>query len=111
MSLLAFFLQNEPDPATIQRIILLMIPIFIVVMLVVIAILMVPCWFILKKAGLSPWLSLLCLVPSLGLLILLYILAFSDWKVVPAPQQAWIPQPPYPPQPPYSPQPPAPPQG
>ena len=63
-------------------------------MSVVIAIVMVPFWFILKKAGLSPWLSLMCIIPSLGTVILLYVLAFSDWKVVPAPLQAWMPQPP-----------------
>jgi hypothetical protein len=59
----------------------------------------VPTWFISKKAGLSPWLSLLCLFPLTGV-VLLYILAFADWKVIPAPIQAWIP-----PQPPYQPPP------
>ncbi len=58
---------------------------------------MVPCWFILKKAGFSPWLALLCIVPSLGTLVLLYVLAFAEWKVVPAPQAAWQPIPPPPP--------------
>jgi len=28
------------------------------------------------------------------------LLAFADWKVIPAPQAYWQPQPPYPPQPP-----------
>ena len=37
----------------------------------------VPTWFIAKKAGLSPWLSLLCLFPLTGL-ILLYVLAFAE---------------------------------
>ncbi len=62
---------------------LVIIPIIIVI---AIAILMVPFWFILKKAGFSPWLALLCIVPSLGTLVLLYVLAFAEWKVVPAPQ-------------------------
>ena len=71
----------------------------------VVAIVMIPCWFILKKAGFSPWLALLCIIPSLGTLVLLYVLAFAEWKVVPAPQPAyWPPQPPYPPQPPLPPQ-------
>ena len=26
---------------------------------------------------------MLCLIPSLGTLVLLYVLAFADWKVVP----------------------------
>jgi hypothetical protein len=53
---------------------------------------------------LSPWLSMLCLIPSLGTLVLLYILAFSEWRVTPALPAAWTPQPPFPPQPPYPPQ-------
>ena len=62
-----------------------LIPIIIVI---AIAIVMIPCWFILKKAGFSPWLSLLCLIPSLGTLVLLYVLAFAEWKVVPPCTQA-----------------------
>ena len=49
------------------------------------AIIIVPFWFICKKAGFSPWLSLLNIVP-LGNLILIYVLAFAEWKVVPVPQ-------------------------
>jgi hypothetical protein len=75
------------------------IPIIILVCLLII---LIPFWFILKKAGFSPWLTLINIVP-MGNLVLLYVLAFSDWKVVPAPQPVWQ-QPPYPPQPPYSPQ-------
>src|ERR1035437_4474576 len=57
----------------------------------------VPTWFISKKAGFSPWLSLLSLFPLSGL-ILLFVLAFAEWKVVPVPPPAWQqpPQPPYP---------------
>jgi hypothetical protein len=50
-------------------------------------------------AGFSPWLTLINIVP-LGKMILLYVLAFSDWKVVPAPQPIWQ----QPQQPPYQPQ-------
>lgn len=81
-----------------------LIPIVLLFGIAVIAIVMVPCWFICKKAGFSPWLSLACIVPSLGTLVLLYVLAFADWKVMPVPPQAyWPPQPPYPPQPPVAP--------
>jgi ABC-type transport system involved in cytochrome c biogenesis permease subunit len=64
--------------------------VYAVVILVALIAVIVPFWFILKKAGFSPWLSLLNLVP-LGALILLYVLAFAEWKVIPAPVQAWIP--------------------
>ena len=37
-----------------------------------------PFWFICKKAGLSPWLSCLMIIPF-GALILPFILAFIDW--------------------------------
>jgi hypothetical protein len=69
----------------------------------------VPMCFICKKAGFSPWLAFLNLIFPIGGLALLYVLAFADWKVVPAPQVYWPPQPPYPPQQ-YPPQPPLPPQ-
>jgi len=42
-----------------------------------------PHWMIFKKAGFSPWLSLLMLIPLLNI-ILLYVVGFSDWKTVPA---------------------------
>jgi RsiW-degrading membrane proteinase PrsW (M82 family) len=37
-------------------------------------------YFIIKKAGLNPWLSLLMLVPVANFIVLL-ILAFSEWPV------------------------------
>jgi hypothetical protein len=96
----AFILQSQPDPEMIKRIMMTIIPLMFVFYLVAVIILLIPCWFILKKAGFTPWLSLLCIIPSLGTLVLLYVLAFAQWKVVPAPQAAW-PQavpPPLPPQ-------------
>jgi hypothetical protein len=39
----------------------------------------VPYWVIFKKAGFSPALSVLTLLPLVNL-ILLYFIAFSDWK-------------------------------
>lgn len=58
-------------------------------------IVLVPYWFIFKKAGFHPALSLLMAIPLVQL-IMLYVLAFSQWKVVPA--QVQVPQA-YPPQP------------
>ena len=106
MHWLAMLLQEtQPNPEMIQKMVVAMMAIIPIIIIVTIAIVMIPCWFILKKAGFSPWLSLLCLIPSLGTLVLLYVLAFAEWKVVPAPMAAYPPPPyPPPPQPPYMPQ-------
>ncbi|HEY4357636.1 MAG TPA: hypothetical protein VGN16_17925 [Acidobacteriaceae bacterium] len=59
-------------------------------------------WRIFTKAGMSGALSLLLLVPMVGPLVVVCILAFGTWKVVPAPQVAYgstnFPPPSYPPQ-------------
>ena len=47
-------------------------------------VMVIPYWFIFKKAGFSPWLSVLMFVP-LANIIILYVVAFSQWKVVPIP--------------------------
>ena len=101
MQFLAFFLQNQPDPETIKGILAAMVFIIPLIILVCLTIVIVPFWFILKKAGFSPWLSFLFVVPF-GNLFLYYFLAFADWKVVPAPQTAWMPPPPQPPYPPQA---------
>jgi ABC-type transport system involved in cytochrome c biogenesis permease subunit len=103
MHFLALFLQNQPDPEAIKSMVMAMMAIIPIIILVSLVIVIVPFWFICKKAGFSPWLSLLNVIP-LGSLILLYVLAFSEWKVIPAPQPGWPPPPPFPPQPPYPPQ-------
>lgn len=38
-----------------------------------------PLWYICKKAGFSPWLTLLNCIPF-GTPVLLYLLAFAEWK-------------------------------
>lgn len=96
MLLALYLMQSQPDPAQVQKMamaVLALMPLFILVGL---AIVIVPFWFICKKAGFSSWLSLLNIIP-LGGLILMYVLAFSEWKVVPAPQLGWPPMPPAPP--------------
>ncbi|HEV2215260.1 MAG TPA: hypothetical protein VGR64_08230 [Terracidiphilus sp.] len=90
-----FLLQQQPSPEQIQRILMLVMPLLGLIMVIGLAIVIVPFWFICKKAGFSPWLSLLNLVP-LGNIVLLYVLAFAEWKVMPAPQQGWPPMPPPP---------------
>jgi hypothetical protein len=107
MHWIAMLLQenNQPSPEMIQHIVMAMMAIIPLLMVIGIAIFLIPCWFICKKAGFSPWLSLLCIIPTVGTLVLLYVLAFAEWKVVPVvPQAAYPPPYPPPPQPPYTPQ-------
>jgi hypothetical protein len=64
------------DNVTIIRIIaglffILMIPVVIV-----------PYWKIFSRAGFSGWLSLVMLIP-LANLVVLYVVAFSEWKTLP----------------------------
>ena len=40
-----------------------------------------PFWFICKKARLSPWLSLIMIIPF-GVIVLPFILAFIDWPAL-----------------------------
>ena len=68
-----------------MRIIATFFPLIGIFILVVIAIYIIPLWRICTKAGLAGPLSLLVLIPGIGKLIVIYIIAFTDWKVVPAP--------------------------
>jgi hypothetical protein len=101
MHSLAILLQNQPDPAVIAHMMGIMFAIIPLFILLGLAIIMVPFWFILKKAGFSPWLVLLFIIPF-GNLVVYYMLAFSDWKVVPALPPGWTPYPPQPPLPPQA---------
>jgi hypothetical protein len=103
MCTVALILQAGPDPAAIRHVVLMMMAIMPLIVLLILAIVILPFWFICKKAGFSPWLSLLNVIP-LGNLVLIYVLAFSDWKVMPLPVAMGQPQYPYPPQPPVLPQ-------
>ena len=95
-SLLAL-LQSAPDQEAIQRMIIGLMAVMPIIFAVGLAVILVPLWFICKKAGFTPWLCLLIIVPFGGL-ILLYVLAFAEWKVVPTLQAGWPAQPPaYPP--------------
>ena len=58
----------------------LIILLFIVPM---IAIAIVPLWMIAKRAGLNPAISLLTVVPFIGLIVMYYI-AFARWPNVPS---------------------------
>ena len=91
-----YVMQNPPDPEQVKKMAMAVLAIMPIIILVALAVVIVPFWFICKKAGFSPWLSLLNIVPFGGL-ILMYVLAFGEWKVVPAPQPGWPPIPPPPP--------------
>ncbi len=92
-SLLAFFQDTDSSSATtaaaaaeanIQHIILGMIPFLILFGLACCAFMIFLYWRIFSKTGMSPWLSLLLLVPF-GSLIMQCILAFGDWPALQPP--------------------------
>jgi hypothetical protein len=45
-------------------------------------VMIVPYWVIFKKAGFTPWLAFLMVVPLVNLVVL-YVVAFSDWQRMP----------------------------
>jgi hypothetical protein len=61
-------------------------------------IVLIPWWFIFKKAGFSPFLALLMFLPLINI-VMLYFLAFARWNVV-APAMVYPAPPPVPYQPP-----------
>jgi len=46
--------------------------------LIIVALMILPFWFIFSKAGYSKWLSLLMAIPIVNM-VMLYFLAFSTW--------------------------------
>jgi len=75
-------------------------PTHLLVMLLIfvpfLAIFVPPFWMICKKAGFSPWLSLLVVVPWVNLAGL-YFLAFSNWRTTSDMQEPRSSAPVYPP--------------
>ena len=93
-----FLLQSQADIERAQRMLPAVFLAGAIFGLIAIVVVIIPFWFICRKAGMSPWLSLLWFVPFGGL-ILCYVLAFADWNVVPAPQTGYVPPAPYSPPP------------
>jgi len=54
----------------------------LVALFVFLPLVLVPYWRIFTKAGFSGWLVLLMIVPFVNLIVLYYV-AFSNWKVTP----------------------------
>jgi len=88
-------MDSNFDPAHLTA---LLVP-MIFLGLIATVVLVIPYWFIFKKAGFSPWLAVLMFVP-LANIIILYVVALSPWKVVPVPPYSvtQFPREPYPPQ-------------
>ncbi|MCP4747436.1 MAG: hypothetical protein GY874_15035 [Desulfobacteraceae bacterium] len=42
---------------------------------------LIPTWRIVSRTGYNPFLSILVLIPLVGPLIVLFVLAFGDWPV------------------------------
>lgn len=57
----------------------LLVIVFLIGMVTLVAV--VPFWFICKKAGLSPWLSLIMFLP-VGAIILPTLLAMMEWPAL-----------------------------
>jgi hypothetical protein len=53
--------------------------ILLIIGLIALAITIPPYWMIFKKAGFSPWLSILTLLPLIKWIVL-WIVGFSQWK-------------------------------
>lgn len=53
----------------------------IVIWLIISLIWIIPFWVIFKRTGMAAGWSLLLIIPMLGLLICLLILAFRDWPI------------------------------
>lgn len=92
------------DPQESQRqamhMLAFMVPFMLIAWAVGLAIIIIPFWQIFKKAGMSGALSLLMALPLVNL-VMIYVLAFSEWKVVPIAQQyGSLPPTSYPPPPP-----------
>lgn len=75
----------DPNSMGIDPHIAYLMPFFGLFMIICVAVVVIPLWQICKKAGFSPLLSLLVVIPFGGL-ILLYVLAFARWKVAPVAQ-------------------------
>lgn len=55
---------------------------FLVGFVVFVVVAIIPLWKIFGKTGMSPWLALLVLIPGLGGLACILILAFARWPVL-----------------------------
>jgi hypothetical protein len=94
------------DPTQVQQqaqhFMAVMFPMILLFGIIIVAITVWLFWRIFAKTGMGGALSLLILIPGIGGLIAICVLAFGNWKVVPAPQLYNVP-PQYPPPPSFPP--------
>lgn len=80
------------DPAQINHAMAAILPAMFLIGLFITAAIIVPFWVAFKKAGMPGPLALLVLIPGIGFLVTLYVLAFGRWKVAPVQEYAYPPQ-------------------
>ena len=81
----------DPAQEHLMRFFSVMMPLMFLFGVLIVALIIVPLWRICTKAGLAGPLSLLALIPGFGWLVAVYVIAFSDWKVVPLQSFAYPP--------------------
>ena len=74
-------MHTPPDAGVALFSVLFMVIFFIIGIAVTVLITVLPFWFICKKAGFHPALSLLMMVPIANL-ILPFVLAFAEWPAL-----------------------------
>jgi uncharacterized membrane protein YhaH (DUF805 family) len=92
-------MDPQETQAHVMHLMATILPIIIIVGLAFLAFIIFLFWRIFTKAGLSGPLALLVLIPGIGWIIVVCILAFSEWNVIPRPVAPYYP-PVYPPPPP-----------
>ena len=92
-------MDPQQQQAQVMHLMAVMLPMILLIWAVFIAFFTYAFWRIFTKAGMAGPLSLLILVPGIGPLIVICILAFGTWKVVPAPPDSGADPPRYPPPP------------
>ena len=93
-------MDQQQQAQQIAHLVTAMMPIFFLVGLLIVAFIIFLFWRVFSRAGMPGALGLIVLVPVIGWVICLCVLAFAEWKVVPVASFA---PPVYPPQPPVYP--------
>ena len=93
-------MDQQQQAQQIAHLVTAMMPIFFLVGLLIVAFIIFLFWRVFSRAGMPGALGLIVLVPVIGWVICLCVLAFAEWKVVPAIEAGYpptYPPPSYPP--------------